>query len=106
MCFKTRPGTPSGPAALWFGVRRRASCIIVGVFRPDIVCIGEVGVGRTWPSQENGAPGKNAGSGERATVSICVSFVITSVGVVIRRPEDSFLRTERPVGRVEEAFPP
>ncbi len=46
------------------------------------------------------------GSGERAVVSICVRLVIASAGMVMRRPEDSSLRMERSVGRVEESFSP
>ena len=102
----TRHVTPFGPAALWFGARRRASCIIAGVFCLDIIGTDEIGVSRTRPSQENGAPGGSIGSGERATVSICASFLTTSAGVVMRRPDVSSLRMERSVGIVVEYLSP
>jgi len=54
---------------------------MAGVICPISIGAEEVGVGRTWPSQENGAPGGSVGSGERATVSVCVSCVNTSNGV-------------------------
>ncbi len=63
------PGTPSGPAALWFGVRRRASWKIAGLIWSISIGSGEAGVGRTWLSQGKGAPGGSVGSGERALVS-------------------------------------
>jgi hypothetical protein len=44
--------------------------------------------------------------GERATVFVCVSFVIASAGVAMRSPENSSLKMERSVGRVGESFPP
>ena len=75
MCFRTRLGTPSSPAALCFGVRRRASCNITGVICPEIIGTEEVGVGRTRPSQGNGDLEGIVGSGERATVSIYASIV-------------------------------
>ena len=73
---------------------------MAGVIWP--ICIGteEVGDGRTWPSQENGAPGGIVGSEERDVVSIFVSDVITSDGAVIIRPHVSSRRTERSVGSV------
>ena len=60
----------------------------------------EVGVGRTWASHGNGAPGGSVGSGERDVVSILSSCVITSDGVVRMRPVVSSRRTERSVGSV------
>ena len=48
-------GTPLGPAALWLGVRRRASCTIDEEIHPDIMGVlytrGEV----TRVSHRNGA---------------------------------------------------
>jgi len=98
--LSTSPGTPYGPAALWFGVRRRASWKMVGVIWSINIVTEEVGVGWTWPSHGNGAPGGSVGSGDRAFVSNFSSCVITSVGVVSRRPDVSSRRTERSVGRV------
>jgi hypothetical protein len=100
VCFRTTPGTPSGPAALWFGARRRAFWTIAGVIRPINIRTEEVGLGRTWPIQGNGALGGSVGSGESAIVSICVSWVNTSGKVVRRRPDFSFRRMERSVGSV------
>ena len=65
-----------------------------------IIGTEEVGDGLTWPIQGNGAPGGSVGSGERVVVSICVSYVITSDGMVKRRPDASSRRTERSAGSV------
>ncbi len=92
MCFSITPGTPSGPAALWFGVRRRASWKMAGVICPISIGTEGVGVGWTWPSQGNGAPGGNVGSGERGAVSIIVSCVNTYDGVVRRLTDFSSLK--------------
>ena len=73
---------------------------MAGVIWPISISTEEVGIGRTWPSQENGAPGVSVESGERAVVSIFVSCVITSDGAVIRRPYVSSRRAERSVGSV------
>jgi hypothetical protein len=100
MCLSTRPGTLSRPAALWFGVRRRASWKMVGVIWPISIGTEEVGVDRMWSSQGNGAPEGSVGSGERAAVSSFSSCAIISVGVVSSHPDVSSRRTERSVGRV------
>jgi hypothetical protein len=71
-----------------------------GVIYPINIGTKEVGVGRTWPSHGNGAPGASVGSGDRAFVSSFSSRAITSVGVVSRRPDVSSRRTERSLGRV------
>ena len=100
MCFSTTPGTPYGSASEWFGVLRRASWKIAGVIWPISIGTEEVGAGRTWPGQGNGAPGGNVGSGERVVVSICVSCVNASDGVVRRRLDFSSRKMERSVGSV------
>ena len=82
ICFNTTPGTPSGPAALWFGVRRRASWNIAGVIFPISMGSIEVGLGLTWVSHGKGTPIGNVGSGERAVVSNWVRCSITSLGEV------------------------
>ena len=46
------------------------------------------------------------GSGERAAVFICASFVTTSVGVVMSIPNFSSLRIERSAESVAEALAP
>jgi len=98
--LSTKPGTPYGPAALWFRERRRASWKMTGVIWPISIGTEEVGVGRTWSIQGYGAPRGSVGSGKRAVVSICVSCVITSDGAVRRRPNASSRRAERSVGSV------
>ena len=79
---------------------------MTGMIQPEIKGFEEVGVGRTWPSQGNGAPRGSVGSGEKSMVSDCASFVITSTGVVTRRPVASLLMMERSVGREKESFTP
>jgi hypothetical protein len=74
---------------------------MAGVICPISIGIEEVGVGRTWPSQGNVAPGGSAGSGERAIVSIFLSCAHISDGVVRRRPDLSSRRMERSVGIAE-----
>ena len=106
MCFKTRPGTSSGPAALWLKVRRRASCIIAKVICPEIIGTEKTGVDWTRPSQGNIAPEGKVGFGERATVFICVILVTTSDRVVMSRPAVSSLRIERSMGSLVEALAP
>jgi hypothetical protein len=100
MCFRTSPGTPSGPAALWLGVRLSASCMMAGVIWPAIIGIDEVGVARTYPRQGNGAPGGRVGSGESAMVSSSSIFFFTETGSVMRSPVSSSLIMERSVGSV------
>jgi len=100
MCLSTKPGTPFGPAALWFGVRRRVSRKIDGMMWPINIGIEEVGVGRTCQSHGNGARRGIAGSGESDVVSIFLSCVITSDGEVRRRPNASSRRTDGSVGMV------
>ena len=92
MCFSTKPGTLFGPATLWFGVRRRASWKMVGVIWTIIIGTEEVGVGRTWPSHGESAPGGIVGSGESDVVSLFSSCVITSS-----------IGREAPVGRTGAA---
>ena len=46
------------------------------------------------------------GSGERAVVSSCGSFVATSAVVVMRRPDVSSFRIERSMGSVVEYLTP
>ena len=104
MSSKTWSGTPSGLTALWFGVRLRTSCIIGVVISPEIIGAEKVKVGRTRPSQGNGAPGGIAGSGERAAISICASLVTTSARLVVRRADILFLRMERSVERMRSLF--
>ncbi len=48
--------------------------------------------------------GREYGAGERDTVSICASFVITSAGVAMRHPNVSPLKIERSVGNVVESL--
>jgi len=81
-----RSGTLSGPAALWLGVRRKASCMMAGVIHPEIIGVEADGVGWVCPSQGKGAPGESVGSGDRTTVSIYIILAITSSGAVMRRP--------------------
>jgi hypothetical protein len=79
---------------------------MTGVIWPISIGTEEVGVRRTWPSHGNDAPGGIAGSGESAVVSIFLSYIITSDGVVRRRPNASSRRTERSVGSVRlSGFP-
>ena len=66
--------------------------------------IEEVGVAWTEPIDGKRAPEGSVGSGEKATDSSCLSYLIPSAGLVIRRPEDSSLRIERSVGRMGESF--
>ncbi len=73
---------------------------MAGVNWPMNIGTEEEEVGRTLPSQENGAPGGSVGSGETAFVSMCVSSVITSAGVVRRRPDVSSRITERSIESV------
>jgi hypothetical protein len=99
MCLRTRPGTPSGPAALWLGVQRKVSCMMAGVIQPEIVGIEDVGVGRAYVSHGKGAPIGGGGSGDRPTFSICVTIATTSSWAVMRMPVVSSRTTERYVGR-------
>jgi hypothetical protein len=87
MCLSISPGTQSGPAALWFGVRRRASCSIDGVMHPEIIGIVYCRLGVMWESHGNGALGGSMGSGERALVSSFCTCLMTSFGSMMRRPE-------------------
>ena len=96
--MRISPGTPSGPAALWFGVRRRASCSIAGVMHPEIIGMVYRWLGVMWESHGNGAPDERVGSGERAVVSSFSTCLITSFGSVMRLPEMSSLMIERSVG--------
>jgi hypothetical protein len=89
-----RPGTLSGPAALWLGVRRKASCMMAGVIHPEIIGVEADGVGWMYPSQGKGAPGRSVGSGDRAIVSIWVILAIAYSGAVMRRPVVSFRSTK------------
>ena len=74
---------------------------MVGVIWPIGIGTEEVEVGRTWPSHVNGAPGGRVESGERVAVSMLLSScVITTDGVVRRRPNVLSRRTERSVGSV------
>jgi hypothetical protein len=59
-----------------------------------------VGIGRTWPSLGNGAPGGSVGSGDRAFDSNFSSCANTFAGVVSKSPDVSSRRTERSVGRM------
>ena len=68
MCLRTRPGTPSGLVALRLGVRRSASCIMVGVVHPVTIGMDEDDVGRTWANHGKGAPGGSVGFGDKAAV--------------------------------------
>ncbi len=101
ICLSIRPGTPFGPAALWDGVRRKASCMMAGVMHPTI--IGAESVGTRWMRliQVKGAPGGSEGSGDKATVSKCESLVITSSRAVMRRPAVSSRSIERSLGKEE-----
>ena len=68
MCFKLMSGTPSGPAALWFGDRRRASCMIAGKIHSDIMgVVYRYDIG-TRASHGNGAPGGSLESGDNALI--------------------------------------
>jgi len=99
------PGTPSGPSALWFGVRRKASCMIAGVMQPEImgsVCLRMRGTQRC---HGNGAPCESVGSGDMTWVSSLRACAITSAESTRRRPEASSLRIERFVGRGWVFFP-
>jgi hypothetical protein len=96
----------SGPAALWFGVRRKDSCMMAGVIHPVIIGVEVNGVGWTCPSQGNGAPGGSVGSGETATVSILVILAITLSGAVIRRPVVSSRITKSSLGSEGVSFTP
>ena len=106
ICFRIMAGTPSGPAALWFGVRRRASCRIVGEIRPDIM-----GVLCTWGdvtrvSHGIGAPGGSVGSGDNAWISIFFTCAMTSTGSMICLPVISSRIPERFVERGWESSSP
>ena len=70
MCSRVRPGTPSGLAALWLRVRRKASRMMVGVMQPEIIGIEDACVGRTCPSHGKGGPGRSVESGVRGADSI------------------------------------
>ena len=96
LCLSIRSGTPFGPAALWFGVRRRAYWKMAGVIWPIGIGTEGVGVGRTWSSQGNGAPGGSVGSEYIAVVS-SFSSCTTSIGVVSSRPDVSSRLTESSV---------
>ncbi len=100
MCLSTRPSTPSGPEALWFGVRLRASWKMAGVIWPISIGTEGVGDGRTWSSQGNGALGGSVGSGDRAVIFSFSSYAIISVGVVSSRLDVLSRRTKRSVERV------
>ena len=99
-----RPGTPSGPAALWLGVWRKASCMMVGVMQPEI--IEDAGVGWTCLSHGKGVPGGSVGSGDTAAVSICAILATTSAGAVMSWPVISSRIMERSVGRILVSFSP
>jgi len=80
MCFIIMPCTPSGPAALWFEVRRRASCRIAREIHPDImevVCSWGEG---TRASHGNGAPDGSVGSGDSALIFTFCTCAMTSAG--------------------------
>jgi hypothetical protein len=64
--------------------------------------------GGGWPSvaEQREYCSRRGGSRERAIVSICVSGVNTSNGVVRRRPDLSSLRMEISVGSAELYFVP
>ena len=68
MCLRIRQGTPYGPAALWFGVRRRASSSIAGVMHLEIIGMVCRRLGVMWEGHESGAPGGSVGLGERVVV--------------------------------------
>jgi hypothetical protein len=101
MCLRMRPVTPSCPAALWLGVRRKIYCMMAKVIQPEIIGIEDYGVGRTSPSHGNGVLEVSAGSRDNAVVSICVILAIASSGAVMRWPVVSCRIVERSVGRVE-----
>ena len=86
MCLRIRPGTLSGPAALWLGVRRNGSCMMVGVMQPEIIGIEDAGVGWMCHNHGTGAPGGSVGSGDKAAVSMCAILATTSAGAVMRWP--------------------
>ncbi len=67
---------------------------------------GRSGAGRTRSSQGNGASGGSVGLGERATVSICASFVTTPNGVAMGCPVVLSFKIERSIGSVVEALAP
>jgi len=73
---------------------------MAGVICPAIIGTDDVGCGRTWPSQGNGAPGERVGSRERAIDSSSAIFFTNSGGFVMRSPEASSLIMERSVGSV------
>ena len=73
--------------------------------RGDLSGSHRVGGGRGWsdatePKKWNS--GRECRVKESTTVFICVSFVTTSAGVIIRRPDVSSLRMEKSVGSVVE----
>ncbi len=100
MCLRMRPGTPSGPADLWLGVRRNASCMMAGVMQPEIIGIEDAGLGWTCLSHGKGAPEGSVGSGDKAAVSICAILATTSAGAVMRWPLILSRIMERFVGRI------
>ncbi len=106
MFLRIRPGTPSGPAALWLGVRRKASYMMVGVMQPEIIGIDDTSVGRTCPIHGKGTPGGSVGSGDRAAVSNCAILATTLSGAVMRWPVFSSRIMERYVGRILSCFSP
>ena len=80
--------------------------MMVGVIHPEIIAAEAAGVGWMCPSQGKGTPGGRVGSGDRATVSICVISAITSFGAMMRRPVVLSRITERLVGREEVSVTP
>ena len=80
MCFKIMPGSPSGATALWFGVRRRVSCIIVGEMHPDIMGVVRSRGKKTRASHGNKALDGSVGSGDNALISILSTCVMTPAG--------------------------
>jgi hypothetical protein len=99
MCFKIMPRTPPGPAALWSGVRRIASCIIIGVMHLDIIEMVCFWLGGIWESHGNYAPSMSEGFSERACVSSFCTCAMISIGSTMRWPMVSSRMIERFVGR-------
>jgi len=103
MCFKIMSGTPSGPVALWFEARRRASCIIAGEIRPDIMGTVLSCDKGTRASHGNGANG--VGSDDSAFIYSFSTCAMNSARSMRRRSVLSSLITARFVGRGwESAF--